>query len=170
MDPRTPPQVPRREAPLVKILAPPHRYASTRALFFYLKMRDSFFTPLVLLYLPLLSLQHTSSRQRPSPSSTGPGGNNCRFDNSLGLLTKKFLHLLQTSEDGTLDLNAAALQLQVQKRRIYDITNVLEGIRLIEKQSKNVVLWKGRSCGPALHNHVGCRSRGSLVDGCGHRP
>ena len=32
--------------------------------------------------------------------------------------------------------------LQVQKRRIYDITNVLEGIGLIEKTSKNHIRWK----------------------------
>lgn len=30
-----------------------------------------------------------------------------------------------------------------QKRRIYDITNVLEGIGLIEKRSKNSVVWRG---------------------------
>lgn len=29
-----------------------------------------------------------------------------------------------------------------QKRRIYDITNVLEGIGLIEKESKNSIRWK----------------------------
>ncbi|CAI7919498.1 unnamed protein product [Closterium sp. NIES-53] len=31
---------------------------------------------------------------------------------------------------------------QVQKRRIYDITNVLEGIGLIEKKGKNNIQWK----------------------------
>ena len=31
--------------------------------------------------------------------------------------------------------------LQVQKRRIYDITNVLEGVGLIEKKGKNNILW-----------------------------
>jgi hypothetical protein len=36
---------------------------------------------------------------------------------------------------------------QVQKRRIYDITNVLEGIGLIEKKSKNNIKWKGCSAG-----------------------
>ncbi|CAI7899622.1 unnamed protein product [Closterium sp. NIES-53] len=51
----------------------------------------------------------------------------CRYDNSLGLLTKKFIDLIKGSDDGTLDLNTAASTLQVQKRRIYDITNVLEG-------------------------------------------
>jgi transcription factor E2F3 len=31
----------------------------------------------------------------------------------------------------------------VQKRRIYDITNVLEGVDLIEKTLKNMIRWKG---------------------------
>ncbi|XP_027356990.1 transcription factor E2FC-like [Abrus precatorius] len=69
--------------------------------------------------------------------------NNCRYDSSLGLLTKKFVSLIQDAKDGTLDLNKTAETLEVQKRRIYDITNVLEGIGLIEKTSKNHIRWKG---------------------------
>ncbi|XP_022857784.1 transcription factor E2FA-like isoform X2 [Olea europaea var. sylvestris] len=60
-----------------------------------------------------------------------------------GLLTKKFINLIKRAEDGELDLNKAADTLQVQKRRIYDITNVLEGIGLIEKKLKNRIRWKG---------------------------
>jgi hypothetical protein len=41
-----------------------------------------------------------------------------------------------------LELSDAAQQLKVPKRRIYDITNVLEGIGYLEKKSKNVVQWK----------------------------
>ena len=48
---------------------------------------------------------------------------------------------MNDSPEGILDLNQAAKSLSVQKRRIYDITNVLEGIGLIEKQSKNNVQW-----------------------------
>lgn len=66
-----------------------------------------------------------------------------RFDSSLGLLTRKFTNLIQASISGAIDLNEAAEQLQVQKRRIYDITNVLEGVGLIEKRSKNVIAWRG---------------------------
>jgi hypothetical protein len=33
--------------------------------------------------------------------------------------------------------------LNVQKRRIYDITNVLEGIGLISKECKNNIRWSG---------------------------
>jgi hypothetical protein len=67
-----------------------------------------------------------------------------RYDSSLGLLTKKFLGLVRQSEieDSTVDLNDASKTLGVQKRRIYDITNVLEGIGLIEKKSKNRIHWK----------------------------
>ncbi|KAL5557899.1 hypothetical protein UlMin_034110 [Ulmus minor] len=67
----------------------------------------------------------------------------CRYDSSLGLLTKKFVRLIQEAENGTIDLNQTANLLEVQKRRIYDITNVLEGIGLIEKTSKNHIRWKG---------------------------
>ncbi|CAL9120160.1 unnamed protein product [Musa textilis] len=67
----------------------------------------------------------------------------CRYDSSLGLLTKKFINLLKHAQDGILDLNNAAETLEVQKRRIYDITNVLEGIGLIEKKLKNKICWKG---------------------------
>lgn len=66
----------------------------------------------------------------------------CRYDSSLGLLTTKFVNLLKESDDGVLDLNNAAERLSVQKRRIYDITNVLEGIGIIEKKSKNNIKWR----------------------------
>ncbi|KAJ6303874.1 hypothetical protein OIU77_017702 [Salix suchowensis] len=71
-----------------------------------------------------------------------PAGS-CRYDSSLGLLTKRFVDLFKNADDGILDLNNAAETLEVQKRRIYDITNVLEGIGLIEKTLKNRIRWKG---------------------------
>ncbi|CAG9107194.1 unnamed protein product [Plutella xylostella] len=75
-----------------------------------------------------------------------------RFDTSLGLLTQKFVALLRSSPNGVLDLNIAADHLSVQKRRIYDITNVLEGIGILEKRSKNNIQWK---CGGAGGSGVG---------------
>merc|ERR1712215_427716 len=73
---------------------------------------------------------------------------NSRFEKSLGLLTTRFVNLLQEAEDGVLDLKVAADTLNVrQKRRIYDITNVLEGIGLIEKRNKNCIKWKGAIAG-----------------------
>lgn len=68
-----------------------------------------------------------------------------RYDTSLGLLTKKFVNLLQMSPRGIVDLNYASAHLDVQKRRIYDITNVLEGVGILEKRSKNNIQWRGGS-------------------------
>lgn len=42
-------------------------------------------------------------------------GSLTRFDSSLGLLTRRFVDLIQAAPGGTLDLNAAAKDLEVQK-------------------------------------------------------
>ncbi|XP_049709949.1 transcription factor E2F5 isoform X2 [Elephas maximus indicus] len=87
-------------------------------------------------------------QQPPQQQLGGGGGGSSRHEKSLGLLTTKFVSLLQEAKDGVLDLKAAADTLAVrQKRRIYDITNVLEGIDLIEKKSKNSIQWKGVGAG-----------------------
>nr|XP_020447052.1 transcription factor E2F5-like isoform X3 [Monopterus albus] len=71
-----------------------------------------------------------------------------RQEKSLGLLTMKFVSLLREAKDGVLDLKVAADSLAVkQKRRIYDITNVLEGVGLIEKKNKNIIQWRGMNSG-----------------------
>ncbi|OVA07115.1 Transcription factor E2F/dimerization partner (TDP) [Macleaya cordata] len=96
-----------------------------------------------------VSKYNRSVPQTPMSNAGSPSGNpltpvgTCRYDSSLGLLTKKFINLIKHAEDGILDLNNAADTLEVQKRRIYDITNVLEGIGLIEKKLKNRIRWKG---------------------------
>ncbi|XP_060063115.1 transcription factor E2F5-like [Ylistrum balloti] len=86
-----------------------------------------------------------------------------RHEKSLGLLTTKFVSLLQEAKDGVLDLKVAADTLAVrQKRRIYDITNVLEGIGLIEKKSKNSIQWKGSCPGyPTVDGIPSTPERGS---------
>ncbi|KAF4089685.1 hypothetical protein AMELA_G00069280 [Ameiurus melas] len=82
-----------------------------------------------------------------SLSHSVPNGSS-RHEKSLGLLAIKFVTLLQETKDGVLDLKVAAESLAVrQKRRIYDITNVLEGIGLIEKKTKNTIRWTGESSG-----------------------
>jgi len=58
-------------------------------------------------------------------------------------LTLRFIELLKKAPNQTLDLNRAVDKLGVQKRRIYDITNVLEGINLIQKNGKNHISWIG---------------------------
>ncbi|XP_031163746.1 transcription factor E2F6 [Sander lucioperca] len=68
-----------------------------------------------------------------------------RQDVSLGMLTQRFLELLLAAPGGSIDLRQVTTSLQTRRRRVYDITNVLEGINLIEKQSANKVKWIG-SC------------------------
>ena len=52
--------------------------------------------------------------------------------------------ILSRFENSIFNLFQAADTLNVkQKRRIYDITNVLEGIGLIEKKNKNCIQWRG---------------------------
>ncbi|XP_023684204.1 transcription factor E2F3 isoform X1 [Paramormyrops kingsleyae] len=104
----------------------------------------------------------------PTPSLKSPRtpkspSEKTRYDTSLGLLTKKFVQLLGQSSDGVVDLNRAAEVLKVQKRRLYDITNVLEGVHLIKKKSKNNIQWMGCSLseeGTALNQ---CQTLGRQV-------
>ncbi|KAI3905728.1 hypothetical protein MKW92_048708 [Papaver armeniacum] len=104
------------------------------------------------------SKYNRSGPQTPVSNAGSPGNpltpaGTCRYDSSLEndlnlcylfrALDEKFINLIKHAEDGILDLNNAADTLEVQKRRIYDITNVLEGIGLIEKKLKNRIRWKG---------------------------
>lgn len=47
--------------------------------------------------------------------------------NSLDELSKKFIKCVFESESNTINLNTVMKKIKVKKRRIYDITNVLEG-------------------------------------------
>ncbi|XP_014329348.2 transcription factor E2F6-like [Xiphophorus maculatus] len=66
-----------------------------------------------------------------------------RADNSLVLLTRKFAQRLNHCLGGVVDLNLVSSELKVSKRRLYDITNVLEGINLMKKTHKNHHQWLG---------------------------
>lgn len=87
---------------------------------------------------------------------------NPRQDNSLSLLTRRFLALLSESETKSLDLNHACEVLAVQKRRIYDITNVLEGVGVLEKGAKNYVRF--RSPGGASGAHARASTRDAVLE------
>jgi transcription factor E2F6 len=75
--------------------------------------------------------------------SFGMLGKRARQENGLVELTKKFIQLIKEAPEQCVDLNDAVGKLAVQKRRIYDITNVLEGIGLIAKYKKNKIRWAG---------------------------
>jgi len=64
-----------------------------------------------------------------------------RDENSLFSLTRKFIKLICHSPEQQVNMKEAAEVLQVGKRRIYDITNVLEGLGMLSKWSVNSVKW-----------------------------
>ena len=83
----------------------------------------------------------SGSSNRPSTPVKPKKSKSSRIDNSLGLLTQNFVNLIKSQPRQEIDLNSAVDALGVQKRRIYDITNVLEGIGLVTKISKNMLKW-----------------------------
>lgn len=90
----------------------------------------------------VVPIKHEFKAPHPKPKKQTPTKKKTRYDTSLSLLTQKFTTLLEKSDDGVVDLNKASEALHVPKRRIYDITNVLEGIGILEKKSKNNIQWK----------------------------
>ncbi|XP_029298576.1 LOW QUALITY PROTEIN: transcription factor E2F3 [Cottoperca gobio] len=92
----------------------------------------------------MASLSHTGGKApTPNPIAQKTLLERSRYETSLGLLTRRFAEILSRSSDGVLDLNLVAQELNAPKRRVYDVTNVLEGIQLIKKKSKNFVEWLG---------------------------
>lgn len=89
--------------------------------------------------------EETASSQPEAKRKKAEKPKKNRFDNSLSKLTEEFVKLIHDNREGVVDLNEAADSLRVQKRRIYDITNVLEGIGLIDKKSKSTIQWKGNN-------------------------
>lgn len=64
-------------------------------------------------------------------------------EKTLVLLTRKFMDIMKSCPYGLLDINSAVEELKISRRRMYDITNVLEGIGLLKKRSARWVQWAG---------------------------
>ncbi|CAF94955.1 unnamed protein product [Tetraodon nigroviridis] len=64
---------------------------------------------------------------------------------SLQRLTRRFLQLMQEAPGCCVDLSSASTRLRTKRRRLYDITNALYGVQVIEKESRNKVRWIGKS-------------------------
>lgn len=59
-------------------------------------------------------------------------------------LTRGFISMLQESNGSEVELVTAEKALGASKRRLYDVTNVLAGIGLIERCGKSKVRWVGQ--------------------------
>lgn len=66
-----------------------------------------------------------------------------RKDKSLGLLSENFLQLYSQGQHDEICLDLVATQLGVERRRIYDIVNVLEGVEVVVRKGKNRYTWLG---------------------------
>jgi hypothetical protein len=86
------------------------------------------------------SLEHQPSPMTSSntPSSTRGAGHDEHYnrkDKSLGLLCDNFLR--EYGQESEVCLDQAAKRLGVERRRIYDIVNVLESVEVVSKKAKN---------------------------------
>lgn len=68
-----------------------------------------------------------------------------RKDKSLGVLSDNFLKQYRDGGEKEICLDDAAVNLKVERRRIYDIVNVLEGVGVVERKAKNKYTWYGLS-------------------------
>lgn len=62
---------------------------------------------------------------------------------SLTLALHSFVHLYGTGANEEICLDAAAASLGVERRRIYDIVNVLESVGIVTRKAKNCYTWNG---------------------------
>ncbi|CAH8350706.1 unnamed protein product [Eruca vesicaria subsp. sativa] len=95
------------------------------------------------------NMELTSSSSMPGSSSSSLHHSYSRKQKSLGLLCTNFLALYNRHGIETIGLDDAASKLGVERRRIYDIVNVLESVGVLTRRAKNQYTWKGFSAIPA---------------------
>ena len=66
-----------------------------------------------------------------------------RKDKSLGELCKRFIYLYGSFDYTVIALDECTRKLEVERRRIYDIINILESFNVLSRKAKNLYEWRG---------------------------
>lgn len=88
---------------------------------------------------------------RNIPNATPPAGCYSRKEKALGLLAQKLIALYECQQPPAansnmmqvLSIDQTASKLGVERRRIYDIINILEALDVVTKKGKNMYWWHG---------------------------
>eukprot|EP00536_Pseudo-nitzschia_multiseries_P017762 jgi/Psemu1/70323/estExt_Genemark1.C_17980002 len=101
---------------------------------------------------PLVRMMGSTSMVTPTPkklkvdSNVGSAGSAAysRKKKSLGVLAENFInHYSKYPPGAVVIVDHAAVDLGVERRRIYDVVNILESVNLVEKKQKNTYSWMG---------------------------
>ncbi|OIW12893.1 hypothetical protein TanjilG_24826 [Lupinus angustifolius] len=88
-------------------------------------------------------MDNSYSSSSPQLSDSAPPQIYSRKDKSLGLLCSNFFKLFNREGTGMIGLDVAANKLGVQRRRMYDVVNILESVGIVARRAKNQYSWKG---------------------------
>mmetsp|Transcript_16667 Transcript_16667/g.45796 ORF Transcript_16667/g.45796 Transcript_16667/m.45796 type:complete len:450 (-) Transcript_16667:617-1966(-) len=98
---------------------------------------------------PLARMMCSTSMVTPTPKKLKVDGNAgsaaySRKKKSLGVLAENFInHYSRYPPGAVVIVDHAAVDLGVERRRIYDVVNILESVNLVEKKQKNTYSWMG---------------------------
>eukprot|EP00954_Amorphochlora_amoebiformis_P020497 1339790-Amorphochlora_amoeboformis.AAC.1 len=92
----------------------------------------------------LSSLETNAKTSQPPSKPKKRARKYSRKEKSLGMLCGRFLHLYEGKAGVSICLDEAAQTLGVERRRIYDIVNILESVEIVSRRGKNQYEWHGR--------------------------
>lgn len=61
----------------------------------------------------------------------------------MATLTQKFITKFEGNSPNIIVLDKVTEELQVERRRLYDIINIMESLNVVSKNKKNIYEWKG---------------------------